>query len=444
MKGRKLMSFFSRGVNVPHKKSTADTSPVYISGVKTVTIPMQMHIGAPASPTVKVGDTVRVGTKIAEAVGTISAPIHSSVSGKVIKISDMLTSAGSKVSAITIESDGEMTPDDSVTPPSVNNREELVQAIKNSGVVGIGGAGFPTYVKWNVDPERIEELIINGAECEPYITSDSVTMTERADDMQYALRALQEHFTLKRIIIGIEGNKLNAIRSMRAMASEMEGVAVKVLPTRYPQGGEKVLIYNTTKKVIPVGKLPIDVGCIVCNCSTVAAIGNYLKTGMPLVKKCITVDGGAVKEPKNVVVPVGTLLSDVFDFCGGFNEQPYKILYGGPMMGVSVPSLDVPVIKTTNAITALSEREGKRRETVACIRCGACTNACPLGLAPAEILRAYGKKDTEALKKLSVDACMLCGCCSFTCPANRPLVQTNSLSKQLLREERAKEAKKNG
>lgn len=438
------MSFFLRGVHVPHRKNTADQTPTRLKEIKTVTIPMSMHIGAPASPTVKVGDLVQVGTQIAEGVGMVSAPIHASVSGKVTKISDTLLSSGNTVLSITIESDGKMTPCESLQAPTVNNREELVQAIRNSGVVGLGGAGFPTHVKWNVPPDRIEELIINGAECEPYITSDAWTMTGRADDMEYALLALQKHFSIKRVIIGIESNKKKAIESMNNLAKRMEGVEVKVLPQIYPQGGEKVLVYHTTKKIIPTGKLPIDVGCIVCNCTTIATIGTYLKTGMPLVEKCITVDGGSVSHPQNLIVPIGTSLEDVFAFCGGFTVPPYKVLYGGPMMGVTVPDLSVPVIKNTNAVIALSPKEAKLPKTSACIRCGACTNACPFGLAPAQILLAYKKKDTEMLKKLSVDTCMLCGCCSFMCPANRPLVQTNTLAKQLLREEKAKEASKNG
>ena len=438
------MSFFLHGVHVPHRKNTADKSATYMTDIKSVTIPAAMHIGAPSTPVVKVGDPVKVGTLIADGTGAISSPIYSSVSGKVSKISSIQLSNGSYAPAITIDSDGEMTPCDTICPPTVTTREELVDAIRKSGVVGLGGAGFPTYVKWNVDPSRIEELIINGAECEPYITSDSLTMTERSEDMEYALRILQEYFSLKRIIIGIESNKKKAIASMKALADRMSGVTVKVLPKIYPQGGEKVLIYHTTKKVVPTGKLPIDVGCIVCNCTTVAAIGSYLKTGMPLVKKCVTVDGGAVAEPQNVIAPIGTSLADVFAFCGGFKEEPEKVLYGGPMMGVTVPDLSAPILKNTNAVIALTHKEAKLPKATNCIRCGACTNACPFGLAPAQILLAYNNKDTDALKKLSVDTCMLCGCCSFSCPANRPLVQTNSLSKQLLREERAKEASKNG
>ena len=435
------MSFFLHGIHVPHRKNTAGKSAVRLTDVKSVTIPMQMHVGTPAVPTVQVGDHVDVGTKIAEAAGKLSSPIYASISGKVTKIADMRISDGTAVTAITIESDGEMNRSADLFAPTVTSREELVAAIRESGVVGLGGAGFPTHVKWDVDPARVEEIVINGAECEPYITSDSLTMTERVDDMETALRALQTYFTPKSIIIGIEGNKKAAIAAMREMAGRMEGVKVQVLPQIYPQGGEKVLVYHTTKKVIPAGKLPIDVGCVVCNCTTVAAIGEYLKTGMPLVEKWVTVDGAAVSQPQNVIAPIGASMEDVFAFCGGFRETPCKVLYGGPMMGVAVPDLTAPILKNTNAILALTDKEAKLPKTSACIRCGACTNACPFGLAPAAIMRAYNKKDADALKDLMVSACMLCGCCSFVCPANRPLVQTNSLAKQFLKEKAMEESR---
>ena len=409
---------------------------------KTVTIPMSMHIGAPAKPVVKVGDLVKVGTLIAEAGGFVSAPIYASVSGKVTKITEYLQSNGTTVPAVVIESDGEMTPDESIAPPVVDSRDSLLEAIKKSGVVGLGGAGFPTHVKFAVDPDRIEYLIINGAECEPYVTSDTRTMLDRAADMKRALEAMKKYFGIKNIVIGIESNKKEAIASMRKLMQETcEGCTftVESLPALYPQGGEKVLIYHTVGRVVPVGKLPIDVGCIVVNCTTVAAIGAYLETGMPLVEKCVTVDGGAVKEPKNVVVPIGTALTEVFDFCGGLTETPDKVVYGGPMMGITVPDTSAPILKNTNAILALTKKETKLPKTTPCIRCGSCLNTCPFGLSPAQIARAYDKRDAVALDSLSVNACMECGCCSFVCPANRPLVQTNKLAKQFLREEKAKE-----
>ena len=439
------MAFSLHGVHVPHRKNTQDKLIARIDTPKVVTIPMSMHIGAPARPVVKVGDLVKIGTLIAEEVGTVSAPIYSSVSGKIKAVSDFLLSNGNTTLAVVIESDGENAIDENIAPPVVSSREEFIEAIRKSGIVGLGGAGFPTHVKLDVEPSRVEVLVINGAECEPYITSDAFTMTTRADDMEYALNALKTYLGIKKIILGIENNKKSAIAEMRGLASRIEGMEVKVLPAIYPQGGEKVLVYNTTGKVIPTGKLPIDVGCIVLNCTTVATIGSYLKTGMPLVEKCVTVDGGCVKTPQNVIAPIGTPMSDIFDFCGGFKEDPSEILYGGPMMGIGVPEASAPVLKNTNAILALTEKEAALPKTTACIRCGSCTNVCPFGLAPAAIAKAYDNKDTEALVKLSVNTCMECGCCSFVCPANRPLVQTNKLAKAMLREEQMKEAaKKNG
>ena len=436
------MAFYLRGAKTPHRKNTAKQPVVRMQAPQSVIFPMAMHIGTPAIPTVKVGDLVAIGTKIGEANGRISSNVYASVSGKVTKLQEYLLSGGDTTTAVVIESDGQMTADPSICPPQVNDKDGLLFALRESGIVGLGGAGFPTHVKLDVAPERIEYLIINGAECEPYVTSDTVTMLTRADDMAYALRALNRCLGIKNVIIGIENNKPEAIASMREMASSVNesSVTVKTLPPVYPQGGEKVLIYHTTGCKVPAGKLPIDVGCIVLNCTTLAAIGAYLRTGMPLVEKCVTVDGGAVKNPQNVIVPIGTRIEDILAFCGGLTETPAKLIYGGPMMGVTVPSAEHPVMKNTNAVLALTEKEAKLPRPTACIRCGACTNTCPFGLAPAAIAAAYERKDAEALKALSAETCMECGCCSFVCPANRPLVQTNKLAKQLLKEEKRKEA----
>ena len=420
-------------------------TPVRMPAPETVTIPMSMHIGAPAKPVVKVGDLVKVGTLIAEAGGFVSAPIYASVSGKVTKITDYLLSSGTTTPAVIIASDGEMTPDETLTPPTVDSRETLLEAIQKSGVVGLGGAGFPTHVKLNADPTRIEYLVINGAECEPYVTSDTRTMLERGEDMVCAFEALKTHLGISRIVVGIEDNKKKAIRAMKSLKKQVGEnckYTVKSLPAVYPQGGEKVLIYHTTGKRVPIGKLPIDVGCIVINVTTLAALGAYLRTGMPLVEKCVTVDGGAVKEPKNVIVPIGTSMADVFAFCGGLKKEPVKVVYGGPMMGITVPDTTAPILKNTNAILALTKKETKTPATTPCIRCGSCTNACPFGLAPAAIAKAYEQKDVVKLEALSVMGCMECGCCSFVCPANRPLVQTNKLSKIMIRENQAKEGTK--
>ncbi len=438
-----IMAFSLHGIHVPHRKNTRDKAVLTVDVPAAVTVPMSMHIGAPSVPTVQVGDSVRVGTKIAEAGGTVSVPVHSGVSGKVKAIKSIPSHSGEKTCAILIETDGLQEVDPSVAPPTVTDRESLLAAAKESGIVGLGGAGFPLHVKLAADPARIAYLIVNGAECEPYITSDTYTMTHRADDMGRALTALCRHLGINHVIVGIESNKKAAIVSMRQLCADLAAVCraeVKVLPAVYPQGGEKVLVYHTTGKVIGQGKLPIDVGCIVVNCTTLAAFGEYLHTGMPLVRKCVTVDGGAVLEPQNVIAPIGTSISALFDCCGGLTEEPAKVIYGGPMMGITVPDTALPVMKNTNAILALTEKEIKLPKTTACIRCGSCTNHCPFGLAPAAIAKAYERKDAVMLEELCVNACMECGCCSFVCPANRPLVQTNKLSKLFLKQEKAKEA----
>ena len=438
------MAFYLRGIHVPHRKYTIKQPVVKMIAPATITVPMAMHIGKPAVPCVKVGDLVKVGTKIGEADGKVSSSVYSGVSGKVVKLPEYLLSNGAVTTAVVIESDGEMAVDESVQAPVINSREDFINAICESGIVGLGGAGFPTHVKLDVDPERIEYLVINGAECEPYITSDTVTMLTRDDDIEYAIRALNKWLGIKKVVFGIENNKRKAISVMRGVASSVTecDVTVKVLPSVYPQGGEKVLVYHTTGRKIATGKLPIDVGCVVLNCTTLASIGAYLRTGMPLVEKCVTVAGKAVKNPMNVIVPIGTKLSDVFDFCGGFTCQPSKILYGGPMMGIAVINADCSILKNTNAILALTEKEAALPKASACIRCGSCVNTCPFGLSPVSISDAYEKKDAEQIAALSVDTCMECGCCSFVCPANRPLVQINKLSKQFLREEKMKEANK--
>jgi len=352
------MAFSLRGIHVPHRKNTAKMSAVRMPAPQSVTLLTVMHIGRPATPVVKVGTHVDVGTLVAEQSGLISSPVYASVSGTVKKITEEIVSTGARVPAITIESDGAMTVDASIAPPVVNSKEDFIEALKKSGIVGLGGAGFPTYVKFMTD-KPVDTLVINGAECEPYITSDTRTMIEKADEIRLAIETADKYMNFAKIIIGIEKNKPEAIEKMQELAKSNNKIQVAVLPSVYPQGGEKVLVYHTTGKKIKLGQLPADVGCIVSNISTLAAIGDYLKTGMPLVERLVTVDGGAVKEPKNVLVPVGTPVKDVFEFCGGFTVDPEKVLYGGPMMGITVPDLDVPVLKQTNALLALRKR--KRR-----------------------------------------------------------------------------------
>ena len=439
------MAFNLRSINVPHRKSTAEIAAVRMDAPKTVTLPTSMHIGAPATPVVKVGDFVNIGTLIAVQNGYVSSPVYATVSGTVKKIEPLGVANGSAAPAITIESDGEMSIDANIVPPTVTDKDSFIEAVKSSGIVGLGGAGFPTYVKLNVEPERIEELIINAAECEPYITSDTRAMLEYSDDIECAIEAFKEYLGVKNIIFGIENNKKEAIRKMQEIADKHSGVSVKVLPSKYPQGGEKVMIYHVTGKVVPGGKLPIDVGCIVINCSTVAAIGKYLKTGIPLVERLITVDGSAVNKPCNVIAPIGTPIAEVFEFAGGLKCTPGKVLYGGPMMGITVPSMDLPVLKNTNALLAFNQKDSVLPKPTNCLRCGNCTNKCPFGLNPAAIAEAYRLGEEETLKKLRVDLCMECGTCAFVCPANRPIIQTHKLAKAALRAAKAREeAKHNG
>ncbi len=433
------MTFYLKGAKIPHYKNTSGMSAVKLPDVKKVVIPTAMHIGAPAKPIVKKGDTVKVGTLIAEQNGFVSSPVYASISGTVTAVEDILLSNGKTAPAITIESDGKMEKDENITPPTVRKKQDLLDALKQSGIVGLGGAGFPTYVKFATD-KKIEYLVVNGAECEPFITSDSVTMVDSAKDILKAIDVLTKRFKIDKVIIGIEKNKPEAISKMREIAEKNDKISVKVLPSLYPQGGEKVLVYHTTGRVIPMGKLPIDVGCVVINSTTLATIGKYIKTGMPLVEKCITVDGGAVEKPQNVIAPIGTPVSELLNFCG-MKSEPKKILYGGPMMGIAVPDIDAPVLKNTNAILALNEQQAEEPKTTACIKCGSCAHHCPFGIDPTRIAEAKKQQDIELLKKVGTELCMECGCCSFVCPAKRPIVQNNRLAKVMLREAAAKEAK---
>lgn len=434
------------GVKLKHRKHTSHSVPEKLPVPEYVVIPMSMHIGKPANPIVKVGQRVTVGELIGEADGFVSSPVYSSVSGKVKKISTVTVYGGMKTQAVEIETDGLQEICETVKPPTVNDFDSFVKAIKDSGITGLGGAGFPTFIKIGVkDISMAKAVIINSAECEPYITSDTRTMLDKADYIFKGIDLVQKYLEPNTVIIGIENNKKSSIAKMKEMAQTRDNVQVKVLPAVYPQGGEKVLVYNTIGKIIPKGGLPIDVGAIVINCTTLAAIAEYIETGMPLVEKCVTVDGSAVAEPKNVIAPIGTPIKNLFDYCSGFSKDPKKVIYGGPMMGISVPSLEAPVLKMTNAVIAMDEKDAKLPKPTACINCGECVNHCPLRLDPRNISKAYKLNLVDELQNLCADLCMECGCCSYVCPANRPIVQTNKLAKaklnEYLREQKAKEDK---
>ena len=447
------MSFFKIGkTRVPHYKNTADMPAVRMTKLpETVLLPMAQHIGAPAKPVVNVGDKVYVGTLIGEADGFVSANIHSSVSGTVKKIESYLSSQGKTCPAIRIESDGLMTPDPSLTNPEITDFPSLSAAARSAGLIGLGGAGFPTSVK--LAPKSIDMLdvlVVNGAECEPYITSDTRTMIEDTDYIKKGIDLVRSTSKISSVVIGIEKNKSAAIEKLTALFADDASIKVTILPDTYPQGAEKILVYNATGRAIPEGKLPADAGVLVMNVTTLAYLAKYVETGMPLVEKCITVDGSAIDSPKNLIAPTGTAIADILYEVGVDLEKVGKVLYGGPMMGVSVYSVDDPILKNTNAITALSLKDAKPKATTACIHCGRCASYCPMGLMPTVFAKAMNvdspEERAERLAAAKINLCIECGSCSFVCPAHRPLVETNKLAKIDLRQfnenKKAKEEKK--
>ncbi len=426
---RKVLS----GVKVRHCKNTLHAQTEILPVPDRVRIPMSMHIGAPCEPTVKVGDPVLVGQVIGQPTGYVSAPIHSSVSGKVVALETLLNPNGSQVSCVVIETDKAQTPDPNLAPPQVDSFEQFLAAVRDCGLVGLGGAGFPTHVKLN--PKNLDEvdtLVVNGAECEPYITSDYHEMMENSESLISGAKAIQKYLGIKQVIIGIESNKMDAVEKLRELVKDDPSVQVQVLPCQYPQGAEKVLIYTTTGRVVQEGKLPADAGVIVCNVGTVITLDQYLKTGMPLVNKRVTVDGGAVAQAKVLQVPIGASIKDVIDFCGGYKEPPAKLIMGGPMMGLAMADDSYPVLKNTNALLAFNQQEAQPPKESACIRCGRCVRACPFQLTPPDIETAYKQGDVEQLKKLKANLCMECGCCSYVCPAKKPIVMTNRMAKRMM------------
>jgi electron transport complex protein RnfC len=421
------------GVKLPHHKNTADMKTVDFGLPKLVRIPMAQAMGAVPNLFLKKDDKVSVGQKIGSADAFMSAPIHSPVSGEVIDISDYLNPNGSHCQAVTIRPDGLQTLSEDIRPPVITDKASFILAVRESGLTGLGGAAFPTHVKLSFNEQKtpIDTLVINGAECEHYITSDSRCFVEDTDDVLNGIKLCMEYLGIAKCVIGIEDNKKEAIALMQEVSADNVNIEIKVLPSQYPQGAEKVIIYKTTGRVVMEGELPSNAGVLVLNVSTVSFISKYCKTGIPLTSKRLTLDGTAItKNRGNYNVLVGTPVSELLEFSCAENVK--TLLYGGPMMGVPLYSPEQPVLKSTNAILAFSEDE-KIVESSACIRCGACTRACPLNLLPMRFETAYNAKNADLLRKLKLPLCMNCGCCSFVCPAHRPLTETNLLGKELLR-----------
>lgn len=432
-------------LKLPHHKNTAGMESVHVSPPKEVLLPMTMHSGQAAVPVVSVGEHVYVGQLIAREEGRNSSPVHATVSGTVTAIEPYQGSA----SAIRIESDGKMEKDPHIVPPQVHDLDEFLQAVRDSGIVGLGGAAFPLWAKLDaVRKGPIKTVLVNGAECEPYITSDHRTMLEHSDLIVKGIALLKEYLKSEEFIIGIEKNKPDAIAKLEQVFADDPSVTVKPLKSVYPQGAKQVLLFNATGKVVGEGQRLASLGVIIINVTSLAKMAEFMETGMPLVDKCVTVDGSAVKEPKNLVVPIGTPIRYVIEQAGGLSCEPGKVIYGGPMMGKTAGSMDEPIIKATNAIVVLNQKDSRRMEPTNCIHCGRCVANCPLGLNPTMFAKAMEMENEEErmalLSKEKVQLCMECGCCSYVCPAHRPLAETNKNAKRFARSFKAAAEKKEG
>lgn len=434
---------FKGGIHPNDSKSATNQIPIReLAPPDTLYFPMQQHIGAPLSSLVSVGDTVKMGQKIADSDAYMSVPLHASVSGTVKDIGLYLYPTGLKMPTIVIENDGKDTPEEPLNTKTLEELapKELVGLVREAGIVGMGGAGFPTHVKLSPPPEKkITYIIVNGAECEPYLTSDHRVMLEQPEDVIFGLRAVMKIFSLNEAYIGIEENKPDAISAISSAAEKAKGIHVLTLAKKYPQGAEKQLIRAVTGREVPSGGLPMDVGCVVINVDTAVEISRAVRLGLPLMRRVVTVAGGAVKHPANFRVRIGTPFRYVIEQAGGFIEEPKKIVMGGPMMGISGYSLDVPVVKGTSGILAFTESEVSIRSTSNCIRCGKCVEVCPMNLIPAMLSAHSIRKNLEQCEKYHLMDCIECGSCSYICPAQRHLVQSIRWGKQQLQIKRAKE-----
>ena len=421
------------GIHPVEGKEPTEAKPlVRFPEPESVIIPLSMHLGAPANPIVEVGDTVKVGQKIGEAAGFISAPVHSSVSGKVIAIADCPHATRGTCLSVVIQSDGLNTVHESVKPNKPLEEltpDEIIEIVKEAGIVGMGGAGFPTYVK--LKPNKpIEAVLINACECEPMLTADHRVLLEFADDIIYGLQAEMKTVAAPKGIIVIEENKLDAIALLREKTAGIEGIEVLEVATQYPQGGEKMLIKRALGRSVPSGGLPADVGAVVSNVSTVKAIADAIKTGMPLIERVTTVTGKYIPNPGNFIVKIGTNTADLIDYCSGLSGEDVLVKAGGPMMGFPQSELNVPIMKGSNGIIAIDTDNAEAQN---CIKCGRCVDVCPMELKPLYFYKYAITQDWQGCKDKNIMDCMECRCCEYICSSKLPLVSMIKMGKNGVR-----------
>ncbi len=436
-------SFFGGVHPNENKWYSCDQETVAFPEPDILVIPMSQHIGAPCKPLVKKGDLVTVGQKIGDNQG-LCVPVHASVSGKVKAVEARAHTNGDAVMSVVIENDHLGTLCEDIKPRTQEEvdaltKDEIIAIVREAGIVGMGGATFPTHVK--LGGQGVDTVIVNAGECEPYITSDDRLCREEPAKIIAGLKVVMKVFGLKEGHIGIEDNKPEAAKLLRANTCKEDGITVDVLPAKYPQGAEKQLIYAVTGREVPSGSLPASVGCAVLNVATVKAIYDAVYEGMPLIRRIVTVSGDILMEPKNMLVPIGTSFESLMEACG-YKENPYKVLSGGPMMGAAQYDLSVPTIKGVNAITVLGINNEFSVEDPRCIRCGKCTEVCPMKLMPILMYKSTQTNDVEEMKSVNMMDCIECGSCAYTCPASVPLVLAFRVAKQRIRTEAAKQAAK--
>ena len=438
---------FKRGVHPPDGKELAKDQPIKVIMPKEnseLFYPMSQHIGAPCDPLVAVGDHVKVGQKIAESGAFMSSPIFASVSGEVVDIRPMLVPGGAMVKAIVVKNDGKMEEIEGLNEGkdyTTMTNDEILAAIKNAGVVGLGGAGFPTHVKLNPPKDTpIDHILINAAECEPYLTCDYRLMLEEPERIVRGLQIMLKLHPNAKGVIGIEMNKPEAIASMQKACEGIDNITVQPLVTKFPQGSEKHLIYAITKREVKSGALPASAGCIVDNVDTVCAIYMAVCKTTPLIERVFTVTGDAIADPRNFRIKIGTNTQELIEAAGGFKSEPEKVISGGPMMGFAMFDLDVPVIKTNGSVLCMTKDQVAASVETPCIRCGKCVSACPSHIVPVMMMKAALKGDCDTFEKLNGMECMECGSCTFVCPAKRPLTQAFKEMRKTVAANRRKKA----